>query len=35
MSAMDQELVWLAWTGLHMTPWKLIGLTGAALFGAR
>ncbi len=35
MSAMDQELVWLGWTGLHMTPWKLIGLTGAAMFGAR
>ena len=32
---MDQELVWLGWTGLHMTPWKLIGLTGAGLFGAR
>lgn len=32
---MDQEIVWLGWTGLHMTPWKLIGLTGAALFGAR
>ncbi|WP_299345153.1 lipid-A-disaccharide synthase N-terminal domain-containing protein [uncultured Pseudoxanthomonas sp.] len=35
MSVMDQELVWLGWTGLHMTPWKLIGLTGAAMFGAR
>ena len=35
MSMMDQEIVWLGWTGLHMTPWKLIGLTGAALFGAR
>ena len=27
--------VWLGWTGLHMTPWKLIGLTGAAMFGGR
>jgi lipid-A-disaccharide synthase-like uncharacterized protein len=32
---MNQELVWLAWTGLHMTPWKVIGLTGALMFGAR
>ncbi|HLM52375.1 MAG TPA: lipid-A-disaccharide synthase N-terminal domain-containing protein [Pseudoxanthomonas sp.] len=32
---MNQELTWLAWTGLHMTPWKLIGLTGALMFGAR
>jgi lipid-A-disaccharide synthase-like uncharacterized protein len=32
---MNQELTWLAWTGLHMTPWKLIGLTGASMFGAR
>ncbi len=35
MNVMNQELVWLAWTGLHVTPWKLIGLAGAALFGAR
>jgi lipid-A-disaccharide synthase-like uncharacterized protein len=32
---MDQEIMWLGWTGLHMTPWKLIGLTGAMLFGGR
>lgn len=32
---MDQEIVWLGWTDLHVTPWKLIGLAGAALFGAR
>lgn len=32
---MNQELTWLAWTGLHITPWKLIGLTGATLFGLR
>lgn len=35
MSAMDQEIMWLGWTGLRMTPWKLIGLTGAMLFGGR
>ncbi|AMN48055.1 membrane protein [Steroidobacter denitrificans] len=35
MSALDQEIMWLGWTGLHMTPWKLIGLTGAMLFGGR
>ena len=35
MDWMNREIVGLAWTGLHMTPWKLIGLTGAALFGAR
>lgn len=35
MSVMDQEIMWLGWTGLHMTPWKLIGLTGAMLFGGR
>ncbi|WP_062351961.1 MULTISPECIES: lipid-A-disaccharide synthase N-terminal domain-containing protein [Pseudoxanthomonas] len=32
---MDQEIVWLSWTGMRATPWKLIGLTGASLFGAR
>lgn len=32
---MDQEILWLGWTGLHMTPWKLIGLSGASMFGAR
>ena len=32
---MNQEILWLGWTGLHMTPWKLIGLTGALLFGLR
>ena len=35
MSAMNQEILWLGWTGLHMTPWKLIGLTGALMFGLR
>ena len=32
---MDVPIAWLAWTGLHMSPWKLIGLTGALMFGAR
>ncbi len=32
---MNQEILWLGWTGLHLTPWRLIGLTGAAMFGAR
>jgi lipid-A-disaccharide synthase-like uncharacterized protein len=32
---MNADIAWLAWTGIHVTPWKLVGLTGAALFGAR
>lgn len=32
---MNTPLVWLEWTGVHMSPWKLIGLTGALLFGGR
>ena len=32
---MNQEILWLGWTGLHLTPWKLIGLAGAAMFGLR
>ena len=32
---MYQELVWLGSTGKHMTPWKVIGLIGALMFGAR
>jgi lipid-A-disaccharide synthase-like uncharacterized protein len=32
---MNQEILWLGWTGLHMTPWKLIGMVGALMFGAR
>ena len=34
-SFMDTEIAWLAWTGLHMSPWKVIGLTGALMFGLR
>jgi lipid-A-disaccharide synthase-like uncharacterized protein len=32
---MNQELLWLTWTGLHVTPWKLIGYAGALMFGGR
>ena len=32
---MNQEILWLGWTGLHMTPWKVIGMLGALMFGAR
>ncbi len=32
---MNTELQALAWTGLHMSPWKIIGLTGALMFGTR
>ena len=35
MHPMNQEILWLGWTGVHMTPWKLIGLLGALMFGAR
>lgn len=32
---MNTPLPWLEWTGVHMSPWKLIGLTGALMFGLR
>ena len=32
---MNAPIAALAWTGLHMSPWKLIGLTGALMFGGR
>ena len=32
---MNLPIEWLAWTGLHVTPWKLIGYTGALMFGGR
>ena len=32
---MNSELAWLAWTGLHVTAWKLIGYTGALMFAGR
>ena len=35
MSPMNQEILWLGWTGLHMKPRKVIGMVGALMFGAR
>ena len=32
---MNGEILWLAWTGVHVTLWKLIGYSGALLFSAR
>jgi lipid-A-disaccharide synthase-like uncharacterized protein len=32
---MNSPIGWLEWTGIHMSPWKLIGLTGALMFGCR
>ena len=32
---MNSPIPWLMWTGIHMSPWKLIGLTGATMFGGR
>ena len=32
---MNEPIAWLAWSGLHATPWKLIGLVGALMFGGR
>jgi lipid-A-disaccharide synthase-like uncharacterized protein len=32
---MNDLILWLEWTGLHVTPWKLIGYTGALMFGGR
>ncbi|MCC6592465.1 MAG: lipid-A-disaccharide synthase N-terminal domain-containing protein [Xanthomonadales bacterium] len=31
----NEELLWLEWTGLHVTWWKIIGYTGALMFGMR
>ncbi len=32
---MNEQILWLAWTGLHITPWKLIGYVGALMFAGR
>ena len=32
---MNETISALAWTGVALTPWKLIGLAGALMFGAR
>jgi lipid-A-disaccharide synthase-like uncharacterized protein len=34
-SVMDSPLPWLAWTGIHASPWKLIGWAGALMFSGR
>jgi len=31
----NEQIVWLSGFGVHITPWKLIGLTGALMFGGR
>ena len=35
MAFMDTPLQSLAWTGVALSPWKIVGLTGALLFGSR
>lgn len=35
MSWLDNPILWLEWTGIHITGWKLIGYTGALMFGGR
>ena len=32
---MDTPIAWLTWTGLHASPWKLIGWGGALMFSGR
>ena len=32
---MNEQIVWLSGFGLHVTLWKLIGYTGALMFGGR
>ena len=32
---MNAPVAWLEWTGLYLSPWKLIGLVGALMFGGR
>ena len=32
---MNTPIAWMEWTGLHASPWKLIGLVGALMFGMR
>ena len=35
VDVMDSPLPWLAWTGIHASPWKIIGWTGALMFSGR
>ena len=32
---MNEQIVWLSGFGVHITLWKIIGLTGALMFGGR
>ena len=32
---MNEQIAWLSGFGVHVTLWKLIGLTGALMFGGR
>lgn len=32
---MNTPIEWLSWTGVVITPWKIIGILGAMMFGAR
>ena len=32
---MNQPIPWLLGLGIHPTPWKIIGLVGALMFGGR
>ena len=32
---MNEQIPWLSGFGVHVTAWKLIGLTGALMFGSR
>lgn len=35
MTFLETPITWLAWTGMVVTGWKLIGYTGTLLFGGR
>lgn len=35
MSVLDLPIRSLEWTGMHVTGWKIIGYTGALMFGGR
>ncbi len=32
---LNMPISWLEWTGVHITVWKIIGYTGALMFGGR
>ena len=32
---MNTAIPWLEWTGIHMSPWKIIGIVGTLMFGGR